>query len=152
MFNSESRLKKLTLALLGKAKGVCPAYSSKFSKKTYTQHQLIILLCLRKKLKQDYRDAVDTISLMPEILGLLGLKCVPHFTTLSKAFKRLSSRNWRTQKKEVYVLCILHNIERQLSVIWIGFQQSFQTHKYSLFKGQEYNFSLCIKFSRLTTK
>jgi hypothetical protein len=36
-----------------------PLYSSKFSKKTYNQHQLLILILLKEYLSDDYRDTVD---------------------------------------------------------------------------------------------
>ena len=286
MINSESRILKLSVALYSKAKRVCPAYSSKFSKKTYTQHQHLTILGLKKKLKTDYRGVVDLLLEMPRIQQEIGLTKMPNFTTPCKAFGRLSklvlvvlldltvpdlsgtygidatgltrshiskhyvkrckikpksmkttllvnsnsqlivgvhatttrkhdskiilpvvanctnridilvadkgyddnkvrealksvniepvipyrefteldklanykldkptyhrrvlnetvnssikrkygeelvSRKWRNQKKEVYLLCILHNIERQLSVIWIGFQQSQLNYLY----------------------
>jgi hypothetical protein len=42
-------------------------YSSKYSKKIYTRHQLLILLLLKEYLAEDYRDAVEptqiTVSL-----------------------------------------------------------------------------------------
>ena len=36
-----------------------PLYSSKYSKKIYTQHQVLTLLFLKEYLKEDYRDAVE---------------------------------------------------------------------------------------------
>jgi len=88
---SETRIYKLTVALYGRAKRVCPAYSSKFSKKTYTQHQHIALLGLKKRLKEDFRDLADLITEMPRIQGVLELEQMPDFTTLCKAFGRLSN-------------------------------------------------------------
>jgi IS5 family transposase len=87
---SESRFLKLTRRIYNKAQRVCPAYSSKFSKKTYTQHQHITILCLRKWLKQDYRDTVELIAEMPRIQELLELEQILDYTTLCKAFERLS--------------------------------------------------------------
>lgn len=91
MINSESRLLKLTRALYGRAQKVCPAYSSKFSRKDFTQHQHIVLCALKKRSKEDYRDFVDQISEMPRILVALDLKKVPDDTTLCKAFGRLKN-------------------------------------------------------------
>ncbi len=90
MYNSESRFLKISKSLYEKAQRVCPAYSSKFSKKTYTQHQHIVLCGLKKQLKQDYRDLVDILSEMPRVLEALDLNQLPNFTTLCKAFGRLS--------------------------------------------------------------
>jgi hypothetical protein len=41
-----------------------PLYSSKFSKKTYNQHQLLILILIKEYLSEDYRDTVDLLDLM----------------------------------------------------------------------------------------
>ena len=90
MINSESRLLKLTRALHGKAQGVCPAHSSKYSKKTYTQHQHLTILGLKKKLKTDYRGVIDLLTEMPRIQKEIGLNKLPNFTTPCKAFGRLS--------------------------------------------------------------
>ena len=67
-------------------------YSSKFSKKTYTQHQHIVLNCLKIRFNEDYRDMEDIINEMPGIQKELNLSSVPHFTTLQKAFQRLKSK------------------------------------------------------------
>ena len=39
-----------------------PLYSCKFSKKTYTQHQLLTLLLLKEYLAEDYRDTVELVD------------------------------------------------------------------------------------------
>ena len=57
----------------------------------YTQHQIRALLCLMKRLKVNYRLFTSIIQLLPEIQLILGLKCVPHYTTLQKFFKRIKS-------------------------------------------------------------
>lgn len=87
---SESGFLKVIRALHGKAQRVCPAYSSKFSKKTFTQHQHIAMLGAMKKSKQDYRGIADLVSEMPRVQKELGLKEMPDYTTLCKALGRLS--------------------------------------------------------------
>jgi IS5 family transposase len=79
------------------ANQVVPAYSSKFSKKRFTQAQHVALNCLRIKLKVTYRDLVDWLGEMPRIQEALGLKGkeLPHWTTVQKAFDRLSLVVWR---------------------------------------------------------
>ncbi len=47
-----------------------PLYSCKFSKKTYSQHQLLILLLLREYIGEDYRDTVD-IDIMDQVRELI---------------------------------------------------------------------------------
>jgi hypothetical protein len=68
-----------------------PAYSCEFSKRMYTQHQLMALLCLMKRLRLKYREFTAIIGLMPKIQEILELKNVPHYTTLQKFFKRFGS-------------------------------------------------------------
>ena len=68
-----------------------PFYSSKFSKKTYTQHQLLILILLKEYLSEDYRDTVELVDLMNEIKQRINLDSLPHFTTLHKFSQRISS-------------------------------------------------------------
>ena len=68
-----------------------PAYSCENSKQTYTQHQLMALLCLMKRLRLRYREIIEVIELMPKLQELIGLKEIPHFTTLQKFFKRFGS-------------------------------------------------------------
>ena len=87
---SLTRIYKLTVALYSRAKRVCPAYSSKFSKKTYTQHQLLVLLGLKKRLKEDYRDVIDLVSEMPRIQQTMELDQIPNYSTPCKALARLS--------------------------------------------------------------
>jgi hypothetical protein len=64
-------------------------YSNKFSKRKFTQRQHLALLMLKERLQKTYREIVQLLELMPELLKLLGLKEVPHFTTLQKFFARV---------------------------------------------------------------
>ncbi len=68
-----------------------PLYSCKFSKKTYNQHQLLILLLFREYIGEDYRDTVDLIDIMDKMRDLIELDQVPHFTTLQKFSSRIGS-------------------------------------------------------------
>ena len=66
-------------------------YSSKFSKKTFNNWVHIVLLALRQRMDKSYREFCDIIDICTEMLGLLGIKKTPHFTTLQKAAKRLKA-------------------------------------------------------------
>ncbi|GEM_PF-184996 len=68
-----------------------PLYSSKYSKKTYTQHQLLILLLLKEYLAEDYRDTVELTEVMDTVKQKIQLKEVPHFTTIQKFCHRIKS-------------------------------------------------------------
>ena len=68
-----------------------PLFSSKFSKKTYTQHQLLILLLLKEYLAEDYRDTVELTEIMDSLREKIHLDEVPHFTTIHKFCQRIRS-------------------------------------------------------------
>lgn len=90
MKDKTSKLIKLVKALV-KATSKLPEYSSKFSRKDYTLQQHVVLLCLKVKLKQRYREFCDLLQTMTVVQDLLGLDKVPHFTTLDKVFLRLKN-------------------------------------------------------------
>ncbi len=68
-----------------------PHYSCKYSRRTYTQHQHLVLILFKEVLRTDYRKTVDLIELMSGITELLELERVPHFTTLQKFLQRIRS-------------------------------------------------------------
>ena len=68
-----------------------PLFSSKFSKKTYAQHQLLILLLLKEYLSEDYRDTVELTEIMDSLREKIHLNEVPHFTTIHKFCQRIRS-------------------------------------------------------------
>ena len=68
-----------------------PLFSSRFSRKTYTQHQLLILLLLKEYLSEDYRDTVELTEIMDSLREKIHLDEVPHFTTIHKFCQRIRS-------------------------------------------------------------
>ena len=79
----------VALAALNTAQRALPAYSHVCSPKTFTQHQLFACLALKNFLKTDYRGVVAHLTDHPALVEALGLKKVPHYTTLQKASRRL---------------------------------------------------------------
>ncbi len=71
------------------ARETLPAYSSKFSRKDFTQHQLFALLALKTFFKTDYRGMVQLLKDFAELRQDLGLTEVPHYSTLCYAAQRL---------------------------------------------------------------
>jgi hypothetical protein len=71
------------------AQEALPAYSSKFSRKDFTQHQLFAVLTLKTFFKTDYRGVVQLLKDFAELRQELGLDEVPHYSTLCKAAPRL---------------------------------------------------------------
>jgi len=70
------------------AKLVSP-YSSKYSKKTFTQQQLLVLLILKQKLKLSYRELIEDMKTRDSILIMLGLYKLPAPSTLIMFAKRV---------------------------------------------------------------
>ncbi|MBU4502241.1 MAG: IS5 family transposase [Nanoarchaeota archaeon] len=68
-----------------------PRYFSKFSNKIFCNHQKIILLVLKQKLRTTYRDLCELLK-VSNIGMYIGLKRVPHYTTLVKFAKRVKPK------------------------------------------------------------
>ena len=70
---------------------IIPPYANKYSKKTYTQQQLMILLILKQKLGLSYQRLIEDLKTRPKILLLLGLNKLPSPSTLKMFAKRIKS-------------------------------------------------------------
>jgi len=68
-----------------------PRYSSRFSNKIYDNHQRVVILILRQKLKMTYRGIIDFLDGNPLARATLNLKNVPDHSTLVKFHKRINS-------------------------------------------------------------
>lgn len=83
----DSKYKRLIDTFFMEVKRVFRPYSVKFSKRTYTQHQLAVAILLMKYERKTYRDIAN---LLKELLMYFGLDgSTPHFTTLEKFFMRI---------------------------------------------------------------
>ncbi len=71
------------------AQDALPAYSSKFSRQDFTQHQLFALLSLKTFFRTDYRGVIALLDDFAELRADLGLTKVPHYSTLCYAEQRL---------------------------------------------------------------
>src|SRR6476620_9396735 len=79
----------LARTALATAEAAIPAYSSKFSRKDFTQHQLFACLVLRSFFGTDYRGIVALLEDLSDLRRILKLEKVPHHTTLYYADQRL---------------------------------------------------------------
>jgi len=68
-----------------------PRYFSKFSNKIFCNHQKIVLLVLKQKLRTTYRDLVELLKIT-SIPAYIGLKKIPHHTTLVKFAKKIKPK------------------------------------------------------------
>ena len=66
-------------------------YTSRYSRKDYTQTQLLTLLLFKEYLGERYRDFVQLVEIMNIVQDQLELKEIPHYSTLCKFSKRISS-------------------------------------------------------------
>src|SRR4030042_2075331 len=80
---------KVAQAALMVATKTLPMYSHQFSPKKFTLPQLLTILVLRKFFKADYRRITVLLHDFPELVKTIGLKSVPHYTTIQKASKRI---------------------------------------------------------------
>ena len=71
------------------ARSVLPDYWHKFSPQKFTLPQLFACNVLRVILKTDYRSVAEFLKDCSDLRDAIGLKSVPHFTTLHKASQRL---------------------------------------------------------------
>ncbi len=68
-----------------------PRYFSKFSNRVFCNHQKLVLLVLKEKLRVTYRDLVEFLKFSN--VGLyIGLKRIPHHTTLVKFAKKIKPK------------------------------------------------------------
>jgi hypothetical protein len=74
------------------AREALPAYSSPYSRKDFTQHQLFAVLALKTFLRTDYRGVVQVLADFAELRDDLGLAKVPNYSTLCYAEQRLLKR------------------------------------------------------------
>jgi hypothetical protein len=86
MTKSPLRLAREALTL---GQSALPAYSGRFSRHDFTQPQLFAILVLKVFLKTDFRGIVAVLSDWPDLARTLGLKKVPHYSTLCYAQERL---------------------------------------------------------------
>ena len=71
------------------AKASLAMYSSHYSRKDFTQHQLFAILVLRTFFKTDYRGIIQLLHDLPDLAKHLELKKIPHYSTLCYAEQRL---------------------------------------------------------------
>jgi hypothetical protein len=74
---------------LAAAREALPAYSSRYSRKDFTQHQLFAALALKTFLKTDYRGVQAQRADWSDLRAALGLAKVPDYSTLQKFLTRL---------------------------------------------------------------
>ncbi len=75
---------------LGVMQEVLPAYSGKFSKRTFTQPQLMTILCLMRFEDWTFREAEVRLAEHSDLRQALGPERVPDHTTLYRFMRRVT--------------------------------------------------------------
>jgi hypothetical protein len=66
-----------------------PLFSTKYSPKTYTQHQSLLPLLLKEYLSEDYRDTSELVEITDSLRGKFQVDPIPHFTTIRTFCQRI---------------------------------------------------------------
>jgi len=107
---SPTRVARTALAVATKA---LRPYTHKYSPKRYTQPQLFVCLVLKTFFKTDYRGLTTSLQEWSELRRTIGLRRVPHFTTLQKASNRLLRV---PRARRLLAATIRHHFKRRRSV------------------------------------
>jgi len=109
-----------------------PLYSSKYSRRTYTQHQLMAILLFREALGTDYHDVVELINLRGRIKVILKLDQVPHYSTIHKFMAWTPSTIFSRFLNKTLKLCYSRGeIIPIIAIDSSGFISSYASHYYS---------------------
>lgn len=103
-------------------------YSSKFSKRRYTLHQHIVLLCLKVRKNTTYRTLLDGLIEMPRIRRVINLDELPSRSTLCKAFNRLDMAVWRVLLNPSVALLPINGV---VGIDASGFDRSHASKHYT---------------------
>ena len=107
-------------------------YSCKFSKKIYTQHQLLVLILFKDFRNQHYREFIEDLEDMDGVQEILDLSELPHFTTLQKFHCRIKTLYLRiTFRKAVN---LFHSTKENIPITAIdssGFTSGYCSHYFS---------------------
>jgi hypothetical protein len=117
-------------------------YSCKYSKKIYTQYQLLVLILFKDYRNQNYRDFIEDIGNMETIQQELELSAVPHFTTLQKFFSRIKTLYLRYAFRKT--LNLFYSDDDPIPITAIdssGFTSGYSSHYYSVRTGKIENIS-----------
>ena len=107
-------------------------YSCKYSKKTFTQHQLLVLILFKDFRNQHYREFIEDVGDMEKVQDALDLSIIPHFTTLQKFLCRIKSLCLRlTFRKTLSLFYSNDDIIPITAIDSSGFTSGYCSHYFS---------------------
>jgi hypothetical protein len=135
---SASRNIRFIRAAFSIVKGIrITPYSCKYSKKIYTQYQLLVLILFKDYRNQHYRDFIEDVEDMESIQEELDLSVVPHFTTLQKFFSRIKTLYLRYALRKTLNLFYCNDDPIPITAIdSSGFTSGYSSHYYSARTGK----------------
>ena len=107
-------------------------YSCKYSKKIYTQYQLLALVLFKDYRNQHYREFIEDVGDMEGVQELLDLSEVPHFTTLQKFISRIKTLYLRLTFRKTVDL--FYSFDENIPITAIdssGFTSGYCSHYFS---------------------
>jgi hypothetical protein len=110
-----------------------PKFRTKFSKHKFNQHQLLSLVIFKEYLGVKYRQLCDLMGLFEGIKSILGLLRIPHYSTLCKFSRRISSKIITRVLQKITTL--FYRSYGRVSTIAIdskGFPSSYFSYYYSI--------------------
>jgi len=112
-------------------------YSCKYSKRIFTQYQLLVLILFKDYRDQHYREFIEDVEDMESIQEELDLSVVPHFTTLQKFFCRIKTLYLRFAFRKT--LNLFYSNDDPILITAIdssGFTSGYSSHYYSARTGK----------------
>jgi transposase len=144
----QSILKRLIQLALGLVRNErIPKFSSRFSKKTFTQHQLLVLGVLKVKENKNYRDFADWVLFSNEIFYLLKLKRMFHFTTLQKFLQRFDPMVFDQLIAAVFSQIAAVNRSLDVAIDSSGFTSSYCSRYFVMRINRETSYITFMKMS-----
>ena len=112
-----------------------PRYSSYFSNHIYTQPVLFTILAIKVYTRTTYRQITDLLQLSDRIKQYLGIKNVPHFTTLQKFFQKLPSSIFKTINQ---LILRLYPVKGEIIALdGTGFTNDYADKYYAIIRAKE---------------
>ncbi len=101
------------------AKRVMPLYGSKYSKHTFTQPQLLAILCLMRYEDWTFRETEVRLQEHSELRMALGLNQTPDYTTFYRFMRRWKVEQIQTALQEAALATRKSAKSNQPSWLWM---------------------------------